>query len=221
METKIFNALKQDHSKLGLSEDVLQAYARSLNATGLITDENLATVSKGQESALKVFQSNLDKERTSKTALQKAYDDYKAAHPEGGGEPDKKDEPDKNLPEWFKAFQTKQTELEQKLSVYEKEKTTQLLSGQLMTKLKEKGISEKFIKGRSLNIEKAEDIDTVLAGIEADWNEFAQEQAESGVVLTLPKQSTDGLKEGEAIGKSIAEKRNTGASDGVKGKEIT
>ena len=48
MKEKIFNQLKQDFSKLGLSDEILQSVASSLDAMGLITDDNLATIVKGQ-----------------------------------------------------------------------------------------------------------------------------------------------------------------------------
>lgn len=83
MKTKLFNALKQDHSKLGLSDEVLQAYAESLVATGLVTEENLATVSKGQETALKAYQSAIDKERTEKAGYKSELEALKAK----GGDP--------------------------------------------------------------------------------------------------------------------------------------
>lgn len=40
MKEKIFNQLKQDFSKLGLSDEILQSVASSLDAMGLITDDN-------------------------------------------------------------------------------------------------------------------------------------------------------------------------------------
>ena len=68
MKEKIFNQLKQDFSKLGLSDEILQSVASSLDAMGLITDDNLATIVKGQESMLKSYQSNFDRLRTEGTA---------------------------------------------------------------------------------------------------------------------------------------------------------
>ena len=49
MKEKIYNQLKQEYARLGLSDELLQSVAASLEATGLVTDENLATVVKGQE----------------------------------------------------------------------------------------------------------------------------------------------------------------------------
>lgn len=70
MKEKIFNQLKQDFSKLGLSDEILQSVASSLDAMGLITDDNLATIVKGQESMLKSYQSNFDRLRTEGAAYQ-------------------------------------------------------------------------------------------------------------------------------------------------------
>lgn len=78
MNKKLFTQLKTDHASLGLADDVLQAYADSLAATGLVTDENLATVSQGQKTALKTFQSSFDKVRGEKSTIQKELDELKA-----------------------------------------------------------------------------------------------------------------------------------------------
>ena len=60
MKDKIFQSLKQTFSsKYGVSDEVLQGYAESLATTGLINEDNLATVIQGQEAALKAFQGTL------------------------------------------------------------------------------------------------------------------------------------------------------------------
>lgn len=78
MKEKIFNQLKQDFSKLGLSDEILQSVASSLDATGLITDDNLATIIKGQESMLKSYQSNFDRLRTEGATYKKELEELKA-----------------------------------------------------------------------------------------------------------------------------------------------
>lgn len=115
MKTKLFTALKQDHKNLGLSDEVLQAYAESLASTGLVTDENLATVSKGQESALKAFQKNLDRERTERVKKERELEDANKLINEGGVT--RKNETEKE-PEWFTAYKKEQ---EEKISKLEKE----------------------------------------------------------------------------------------------------
>lgn len=85
MKEKIYNQLKQDYAKLGLSDELLQSVAASLEATGLVTDENLATIVKGQENMLKSYQSNFDKLRTEGAGYKKELEELKAKGGQGGG----------------------------------------------------------------------------------------------------------------------------------------
>lgn len=110
--------------------------------------------------------------------------------------------------------------LQEKLNGYEKEKTTAQLTGKVTAKLKEKGIPESYLKGRNLLIDSEDGIDPLVASIDGDYTAFKQEMAEQGVFISVPKSSTSGLKEGEVLGASIAEKRNTGTSEGLQGKKI-
>jgi len=132
--------------------------------------------------------------------------------------------PTNDEPAWFKKFkedQLRQTEeLKQKLGSFEKEKTQSQLSAKVVSKLKEKGISEKFYKGRNLSLDSEDGIEQLVSTIETDWNEFVQEKAEQGVVISIPQSPTGAVKEGEALGKQLAEKRNAGISEGVKAKQI-
>lgn len=86
MKEKIYNQLKQEYARLGLSDELLQSVAASLEATGLVTDENLATVVKGQENMLKSYQSNFDKLRTESTGYKKELEELKARGGQGGGQ---------------------------------------------------------------------------------------------------------------------------------------
>lgn len=110
--------------------------------------------------------------------------------------------------------------LQEKLNGYEKEKTQTQLTSKITAKLKEKGIPESYLKGRNLLIESEDGIDTLVNSIDADYTGFKQEMAEQGVIISAPKSSAGGLKEGEALGQAIADRRNTGSSEGIKGKEI-
>lgn len=73
----ILNALKQEYIKLGLSEKALDGVADILKET--ITEETkiLETV-KGMEPLLKTFQSEIDRERGQKSALQKELNELKS-----------------------------------------------------------------------------------------------------------------------------------------------
>lgn len=86
MKEKIYNQLKQEYARLGLSDELLQSVAASLEATGLVTDENLATVVKGQENMLKSYQSNFDKLRTEGAGYKKELEELKAKGGQGGGQ---------------------------------------------------------------------------------------------------------------------------------------
>lgn len=110
--------------------------------------------------------------------------------------------------------------LQDKLNGYEREKTAAQLQGKVLAKLKEKQIPESYLKGRNLLIESEDGIDTLVNSIDADYTGFKQEMAEQGVFISIPKTPAAGLKEGEALGQSIADKRNTGSSEGIQGKKI-
>jgi len=101
MKNKLFTALKQEYTSLGLADEILQGHAEALAATGLVKDENLTAVVKAQKGALSVVQSSLDRERTAKANAEKTANELKA---KGEGAPTS----EQNEPEWFKAYRTKQ-----------------------------------------------------------------------------------------------------------------
>lgn len=103
MKEKIFNQLKQDFSKLGLSDEILQSVASSLDATGLITDDNLATIIKGQESMLKSYQSNFDRLRTEGATYKKELEELKL-----NGKGGDRQQPINEEPEWFTRYKQEQ-----------------------------------------------------------------------------------------------------------------
>ncbi len=61
MKDKIFNALKQAYSSLGLGDALLQAQAETLASLGFVSDENLDAVVKAQETGLRAVQTSNDK----------------------------------------------------------------------------------------------------------------------------------------------------------------
>lgn len=105
MKEKIYNQLKQEYARLGLSDELLQSVAASLEATGLVTDENLATVVKGQENMLKSYQSNFDKLRTEGAGYKKELEELKAKGSQGGG---LQKQPKDEMPEWFTKYKEEQ-----------------------------------------------------------------------------------------------------------------
>lgn len=103
MKEKLFNALKQKYSNLGLGDETLQSVAESLANTGLVTEENLDTVVAGQESMLKGYQSTFDRMRTENANYKKEIETLKG----NGGDP-KITEPKDEEPGWFKAYREEQ-----------------------------------------------------------------------------------------------------------------
>lgn len=109
MKEKIFNALKQKYSHLGLGDETLQSVAESLANTGLVTEENLDTVVAGQESMLKGYQSTFDRMRTENANYKKEIETLKGK----GGDPNiTEPNNDNEEPGWFKAYLKRQEEKE-------------------------------------------------------------------------------------------------------------
>lgn len=143
MKEKIFNALKQKYSNLGLGDETLMSVAESLAATGIVTDDNLDTVVAGQGVMLKSYQSTFNKMRTESANYKKEIETLKN---KGGNN----NEPDKNeMPEWFKAYKKEQ---EEKLNTLitdkqkaEAEKAAQQRRTMILDKAKALGISAKRI----------------------------------------------------------------------------
>ena len=136
MKEKIFQSLKQTFSsKYGVSEEVLQGYAESLAATGLVNDENLATVIQGQEAALRSFQQNFDRVRKEGSDYKKELDELKAKANKTGVNPEEKtdEKPDLVKP------------LSDKLTLLEAEKVQATRQEQVLAKAKEYGIPETLI----------------------------------------------------------------------------
>ena len=150
MKEKIYNQLKQEYARLGLSDELLQSVAASLEATGLVTDENLATVVKGQENMLKSYQSNFDKLRTEGAGYKKELEELKAKGGQGGGQ---QKQPKDEMPEWFKEewekFKEKEKKINELLAENEKfkaEKARGERNALILAKAKELKISKSRIE---------------------------------------------------------------------------
>ena len=83
MKTKIFQLLKTKFSSLGLGDEILQAHADMLAATGFVTEDNVESIVNGQESFLKDLQKANDKRasdaaRTAKENAKKEFEDEQA-----------------------------------------------------------------------------------------------------------------------------------------------
>lgn len=218
MKEKIFTALKASivdvNGKTSISDRTLNAYAERLS-TQIADESQIAEAIKPDVIVLKEIVGNI-------SAV--AAEAVKAVKPVEKPI----DKPvDKTIdiaePAWFTAFKEQQKleteQLKQKVTGFEKKEAQSQLMGKLTSKLKEKGISESFWRGRNLSIESEADIDTLATTIETDFDVFRQEQADSGVVLNSPKSGDGGKIEG-ILGAKIAEAQNAGKSGGAEGKKI-
>ena len=76
MKTKILQQLKQRYSNLGVSEKAFDGVADFLSKT-ITEEERIAESVAGAEAFLKAYQSDVDKERTSASALRKELEALK------------------------------------------------------------------------------------------------------------------------------------------------
>lgn len=157
MKDKIFQSLKQAYSSLGLSDEILQGQADALVASGLVTDENLATVVQGQSSFLSSLQSGIDKRVTD--AVNKAKE--KKEETKGGAEqPDIQRMIDA-------AIEAKVAPLQSKLNDYEANEAKATRANLISSKAKELGIPEWRMKeGFAISDDMDETaINTYLSGV--------------------------------------------------------
>lgn len=209
MKDKILAALKTKFHNLGFTEKAFGGVADYLAAT--VTEETqIETAIGGVEPLLKAFQGDIDTRVTTALAKQKAEFERKPADPPKPSDPPK---PGDDVPQWAKDMQTK-------LEAFEKKEQQAVISAKLTAKLKEKGVAESFLKHANLAVTSEADIDTIATKVEQDWVEFKQDLINQGLMAEVPKKPAGPGKEGEDLGKAIAERRNTGTSEGVKGKEI-
>ncbi len=136
MKEKIFNALKQAYSSLGLGDEILQGHAESLEATGLVTDENLNVIVSSQKTFLSSLQSGMDKRVTD--AINKAKE--KKEEPAKGGEQDKNATDIQALID--AAIETKVAPLQQELNDYKAKEQQSARAAFIANKAKELGIPD-------------------------------------------------------------------------------
>lgn len=148
MKEKIIDALKTKYANLGFGAKAFDGVAEYLAKT--VTEEtHIETAVSGVEPLLKVFQSDIDRERTEKTALQRQLDEMKKATPPvGGGEGNSAT--DEGKPEWFRKWEEqKQAELDglkKKVETAEVEKSRSERNNLILSKAKELLIPQWRIK---------------------------------------------------------------------------
>lgn len=187
MKEKIFQQLKQKYANLGLTEEVLRSVAESLDAMGVVTDDNLETVIAGQGTMLKSYQSSLDKVRTEGASYKKELEDLKSKG--GGTKPNPKEMEE---PDWFKKYREEQEEKIKALTTAQEtakaEKAKAERNNLILSKAKSLKISQERIdEGFAISDEMDETaIDTYLAKVKK--NEVAKGLEEGSPAFRLSGQ---------------------------------
>lgn len=190
MKEQIFQALKLAYANLGLSDEILQGHADALTVTGLVTDDNLATVVQGQKTFLTSLQSGIDKRVTD--AVNKAKE--KGGGSAGGGgqiETQPNEEP-----EWFKQYKQQQEErfssLQKENETFKAEKLRAERNSLISSKAKELGIPEWRMKeGFAITDEMDETaINTYLSGIKQNIVTAGLEKKDSAFPLSTPAEKS-------------------------------
>lgn len=224
MKEKIFAFLKTrltgvpDNYLLGVADHYSKTVTEETKIEATFTDGVIDFIKHNAA----FIQSEGDKRAT--TAAETALKNYREKHGldengkpiEGKLKKFKKEvdsEEEEKVPAWA-------AELREKLENMEKEKASRALMDKVKSHDKLKDIPASFLKGRNLLPNSEGEIDQLAASIEADYSAFKQDMAEKGVVISAPPVGGGSVKEGETLGKSIAEKKNANASEGVKGKAI-
>jgi hypothetical protein len=227
MKEKIFAFLKTrltgvpDNYLLGVADHYSKTVTEETKIEATFTDGVIDFIKHNAA----FIQSEGDKRAT--TAAETALKNYRERHGlDENGKPiktkpkKKRKEVDDSDEEEVPAWAAELKELKEELENIKKEKTANALIDKVKSHDKLKEIPASFLKGRNLIPQSEGEIEQLAASIEADYSAFKQEMAEKGVVISAPPVGGGSVKEGETLGKSIAEKKNANASEGVKGKAI-
>lgn len=211
----------------GVSKATLERIAEK--KAGSVTDEaQLQSIADGIDYG-QIVQSEVDSKITEANKL--AVLNYEKKHnlkegkpvstePPAPGNPNPNPNPDDISTIVANAVKAAVQPLQDKISLFEKKETQNSYLSRVKNTLSEKKIPESFWSKRALNVESDEQLTALVTEIETDWTTFRQEQINAGVMIDIPKNSEGVLNAGEAVGKNIAEKRNSNTSEGIKGKEI-
>lgn len=225
MKEKILSFLKTNAKLAGVPDNYLLGvadhYAKSITEESQIA----TTLTDGVVDLLKFNADILQVEGDRRaTAALKTFKEKNAIELKEEKPKEKPKEVNSDEPAWFTKFKEDQQKvidgLSNKLSQQEKEKSVTAMAEKVKSHDKLKNIPKSFLAGRNLIPESEDKIDELVTTIEGAYNNFTQEMAEKGVVISIPPTGGASLKDGATAGKSIAEKRNANTSDGVKGKAV-
>ena len=166
MEEKIYQLLKQTFSaKYGVGDDFYRATAKSLVATGLVRDENLATVVQGQESTLKAQQVSFERLNTENLNYKKKIEELEK--PKEIVEPTKDVTKPLTAEDVAKIVTETLKPMNDKITGFETTTAAERRSADVAAKAEEYGIPVSFIP--RLNIAPDANLDDYFKGAQQDF----------------------------------------------------
>nr|DAY01228.1 MAG TPA: hypothetical protein [Caudoviricetes sp.] len=178
MKTKILQQLKQRYSNLGVSEKAFDGVADFLSKT-ITEEERIAESVAGAESFLKAYQSDVDKERTSASALRKELEALKKETQPKPTDPKPSDnqgnEPTEREKKMMQQLEAQQKQIELILG----QRSHEGKLAQITALLGEKNIPESFytmaLSGRTFGEDT--NVGELVANIEQGYTKFQDESA--------------------------------------------
>lgn len=178
MKTKILQQLKQRYSNLGVSEKAFDGVADFLSKT-ITEEERIAESVAGAESFLKAYQSDVDKERTSASALRKELEALKKETQPKPTDPKPNDnqgnEPTEREKQMMQQLEAQQKQIELILG----QRSHEGKLAQITALLGEKNIPESFytmaLSGRTFGEDT--NVSELVANIEQGYTKFQDESA--------------------------------------------
>lgn len=219
----------------GVRKDGLAHVARLIALQATTEEEIQALIDKMDADkvteTVREYRKNVDKEVTDATKTHEANLKKKFEFREKGKRPDDPGNPDHPKPDdpsdvasIIRAAVAEAVKpLQEKLAEFEGEQVTKTRLQMLESKLKDmpENFKSKVIKDfRRMNFDDDEVFNEYLSETENDIAAFNQELAERGLSQQSRPMFGKPGSEGAELGKTIAEKRNTNSTEGIKGKEI-
>nr|DAP92534.1 MAG TPA: hypothetical protein [Caudoviricetes sp.] len=178
MKTKILQQLKQRYSNLGVSEKAFDGVADFLSKT-ITEEERIAESVAGAESFLKAYQSDVDKERTSASALRKELEALKKEAQPKPTDPKPNDNQGNEPTEREKALLERMDALQSQLGQLVGQRSHEGKLAKITALLGEKKIPESFytmaLSGRTFGEDT--NVGELVANIEQGYTKFQDESA--------------------------------------------
>lgn len=219
----------------GVRKDGLAHIARLMALQATTEEEIQALIDKMDADkvteTVREYRKNVDKEVTDATKTHEANLKKKFEFKERGKQPDEPGDTNPPTPgdssdvaSIIKAAVAEAVKpLQEKLAGFEGEQVTKTRLQTLEGKLKDmpQNFKAKVMKDfKRMSFEDEDTFSEYLSETESDIAAFNQELADRGLGQQPKPLMGKAAKEGAELGKSIAEKRNSNASDGIRGKEI-